>query len=315
MSATLSPMMDWNVLTRQLSQLLELLLDINDSSRISTNLRYGLNLSPPGTSTNVSREIEEGNKVELHRALREARAKFDSCQINREEYLLVENDILSKLSAPSVNHLNSLLSIPHTHNTLGDAPEDFLEDNLNGYMTPTHEEDHLNSLDSALNDGSEAYRKISKAAPQPQLRGLSEKDLILQNPNSVYHWLKKHQPQIFNHEKEFEGSTEKSTSTTKRMAPKRSSEITAVVSANSKDAAIFEDDIFYTPEPSKAKRTKDDEPYRPKGGSSKSAKRKRDEGEKGSNRKKAKSSGIGVNNDNEFSMVDRAAKTCLKEGV
>lgn len=291
------------------------MLDINESSRISTSLRYKLSLSSAETATSTNRETEESNKVELHRALREARVKFDSCQISREEYLLIENDLLSRLSAPSVNDLFSLLSIPHTHNISGDTPEDFLEDNLNGYMTPTHEEEYLNSLDSALNDGSEAYRKISRAAPQPQPRGLSEKDLILQNPNSVYHWLKKHQPQIFNHEKEFEGSTEKSISTSKRVAPKRSSDITTVASSNARDAANFEDDVFYTPEPLKAKKTKDDEPYRPKGGSSKPAKRKREEGEKGYNRKKAKSSGIGVGNDNELSVADRDAATCVKQGV
>ena len=263
----------------------------------------------------MNREIEEGNKVELHRALREARAKLDSCQINREDYLFIENDLLSKLSAPSVNHLFSLLSVPHTRNISGDAPEGFLEDNVNGYMTPTHEEEYLNSLDSALNDGSEAYRKISRAAPQPQSRGLTEKDLILQNPNSVYHWLKKHQPQIFNHEKEFEGGTEKLTSMSKRMALKRGSDITAAVPTNSKDAAFFEDDMFYTPEPPKSKRTKDDEPYRPKGGSSKSAKRKREEGEKASNRKKAKSSGIGASNDSEPTVLEQAASSCAKEGV
>ena len=243
--------------------------------------------------------MEDGNKVELHRALREARAKYDSCRMSKEDYLAIENDLVSKLSAPSIIKLSSLLSTPHSQFAPNETKNEYLEDDLNGRMTTNHEEDYLNSLDSALSDGSEAYRMISRTAQQLPSRGLSEKDLVLQNPNSVYHWLKKHQPQIFNHERDLEGSTEKPAPTNKRLASKRGSDIPMVVSAAPRDNEIFDDDTFYVPEPPKSRRTKDDEPYRPKGGSSKPAKRKREEGERGSNRKKAKSSGIGVSNDNE----------------
>ena len=288
------------VLTSPSSQLLELLLDINDSTRIPANQQYALYPATADAVTGKHREAEDGIKIELHRALREARARYESRRITKEDYSAIENELLARLSAPSASSLSSLLSVPHTHSATNNIREELLDDNLNGRMTPNHAEDYLNSLDAALSDGSEAYRMILKTTQQPPPRGLSEKDLALQNPNSVYHWLKKHQPQIFNHEKDLDGTAEKPAPTSKRLATKRSSDIPMSVSAASRDSDIVEDDIFYTSEPPKSKRTKDDEPYRPKGGSSKSAKRKRDELEKGSKRKKTKSLGGGAVNDSDI---------------
>ena len=246
-----------------------------------------------------SSDAEKHNQLELHRALREARANYDSGYISQEEYSNIETDLVAKLSAPSVTKLSSLLSTPHTPYIAQGIPEDLLEDSPIGYLTPTHEEEYISVLDSTLHDGSEAYRNISRTAPQPPPRGLTEKDLALQNPNSIYHWLKKYQPQVFTQDREGETMVEKPASRGKKVSSKRGGDLPLGNTSGFRDPDVFEDDYLYIPEPPKSKRTKDDEAYRPKGGSGKSSKRKREDGEKNSNKKKAKSSGVGIGSENE----------------
>ena len=99
--------------------------------------------------------------------------------------------------------LAKLSSLPHTileQLPSQDAPIDIDPTNPAGYLTPTHEEEYLTTLDNALLPD---VPPSAAAAPSSHpIRGTSEKhaqekESQLKNPVSVYNWLRKHQPQVF----------------------------------------------------------------------------------------------------------------------
>jgi hypothetical protein len=169
-----------------------------------------------------------------------------------------------------------------------------LSEQAPGYMSPAHEEEYLLALDQLLEDpafdpSNPHSRTLHLGPSQPPL---SEKELTIRNPDSVYSWLRKNQPQVFlqdkdapHHENMSEKSAPKGGSKNKRQ-----SNIGGGSTPGPKEDHDGDDSA--APEGKgrgkKGAADPDDTAYRPKGGSSRPAKRKREaaEGETKGARKK-----------------------------
>ena len=186
---------------------------------------------------------------------------------------------------------------------LGDAPP--------GYLTTAYEEEYITNLDTQLST-PEALEDGWKPTQLPRSRILpNEKELLNANPMSVLSWLRRYHPETFIQEKEAaaeKAGKSKGGAGGGGAGGKRSSMATITSAANTgtpqphgREEGDEEGDEWMTEEKAQAasgrgKRTKDDEAYRPKGGSSRPAKRKRGgegDGEKGG-RKRARASAAGT---------------------
>ena len=200
-------------------------------------------------------------------------------------------------------------TVPHTtHADLPPHPIDGLDlsEHAPGYMSPAHEDEYLLAVDQNLDDPAYAAA-VSRGRPPrvlPAHPPLSEKSLTVRNPDSVYSWLRKHQPQVFLQDKDAphpENMSEKSAA--KPAAASRSHKRQSAVGGGGGTPGPREhdDDDSTAADTSKGRRKTggggsggggggngvgggggggdDDAAYRPKGGSSRPTKRKREEGE------------------------------------
>ena len=178
-------------------------------------------------------------------------------------------------------------TVPHTTLTDSTALPDGIDlsETAPGYMSPAHEEEYLLALDALLEDpafdpSNTQTRTLHLGPSQPPL---SEKELTIRNPDSVYSWLRKNQPQVFLQDKDAQAHHD---NVSEKAAPKsskkgRQSNIGGSGTPGPKEDHDGEDSA--APE-GKGKGKKggndpDDTAYRPKGGSSRPAKRKRPEGD------------------------------------
>ncbi|KAF2840100.1 hypothetical protein M501DRAFT_1015177 [Patellaria atrata CBS 101060] len=297
-------------LQEQNDQLMEILLDLNESVRVPNTFRFDLRSPSPSTSAVPSLETDDDLDPEaIQRALREARAELVSGEMSAEEYAAVEASLTQKLVPRRPKALASLLKTPHTRPLMThDLPADLFSEetfgvDLPGYLTPNHEEEYLLALDTTLTDPFLYNPDDAIGRPIPTLNRPipSDRDISLNNPNSVYNWLRRNQPSIFlqDHENASEKSGPKGGSA--RSAAKRASIAAASVatpSVHKTEQDLLDEEIGFVPETGhssgRGKRSKDDEPYRPKGGQSRTTKRKRDDGDKGSRKKAARSSNAGL---------------------
>jgi hypothetical protein len=165
-------------------------------------------------------------------------------------------------------------------------------------MDSAHEDDYLLALDTALNDPSiydpDAHDgrplRIPSSRPIP-----TEKELSIQNPDSVYNWLRKYRPQVFLQDKDHphpENVSEKSAA--RQGGTGKSKRASGVSTATPKEEQdMLDDELGFIPETGtgKGRRSKQDhdQSYRPKGGSGR-GKRKREDGDpvtKGGRKKRA----------------------------
>ena len=260
---------------------------MNDSSHIHPNLRYDLRSPTPSESAVPALEpdILPQDPSSASAALEEARQELAAGQISLERFRSLETDLTAIISPKSLSKLS--MSTPHTALDFPpstDLPHDLGAPNPTGYLTPSHEEEYLSTLDAAL--------EISELGTQPppsshpirsNEKHEKERDAALRNPVSVYNWLRKHQPQVFlqDNEPPPEKPVPKPQASTR--TPKRSSIIPK------QEPEIFDDDGFLfggNPEIStRSKRKREDEPYRPKGGNSRVSKKKKASGGSGDKRK------------------------------
>lgn len=224
-----------------------------------------------------------------------------------EDYAAKIAELENYTPLPSLRSLASIEDkVPHSTQVPEPEPDFLLlGENRPGYLSPTHEEEYLLATDTALadpsvydpNDHSGRPIRLETSHPIP-----TDKDLHLKNPDSVYNWLRKHQPQVFlqdkdagHHENLSERSSAKPTGTGR--AGKRASHVGTSTPGPKTDHEM-EDDTTATAEQGTGKKGRgkhgeDDGAYRPKGGSSRPAKRKREDGDgpaKGG-RKKGRTSG------------------------
>ncbi|KAF2812054.1 uncharacterized protein BDZ99DRAFT_568810 [Mytilinidion resinicola] len=294
-------------LQEQNDQMLDLLLDINDAARIPGHLRFDLRSPSPSESVVPSLEADtDPDPIAIQTALREAREELVTGQLSPEEFARIESTLSSRTLALGPRTLSKLAaSTPHTSQPPAHLDDLHLGDNAPGYLSPNHEEEYLLAADAALMDPS-VYDPQSRdgrplrLATHAQLP--TDKELSLRNPDSVYNWLRKNQPQVFLQDKDphhAENASEKSSAKPGGGGHrgKRPSAVSTSTPGPKTEQDALDDEIGFIPEAgaagAKRGKNKDDEPYRPKGGSSRPPKRKRDDGEavvKGP-RKKSRASG------------------------
>ena len=269
--------------------MLDLLLDVNESNRIPPHARYDLRsptpdaLAVPALEPDRSpRRAYDGN--EARAALDELKTDLTTGQITPRSYSQLEASLSDAINKPKL--LAQLDNTPHT--TLGSVfphnlPSDLDEDTPTGYLSPDHEDEFLSSLDTTLEVALLDSRPIAPLQTAKSSARDKEKEAMLRNPVSVYNWLRKHHPQVFLQD---EPNSDKSTQkhapkpSPKPSNPTKSSKRISAVPKQEQEILDEEGFLVETTSevPVKAKRKRDDEPYRPKGGSSRPTKKKKTSG-------------------------------------
>ena len=205
-------------------------------------------------------------------------------QVTPRSYNHQKASLSDMINKPKV--LAQLDNTPHTtlDSVLPDnLPSDLDEDTPTGYLSPDHEDEFLSNLDVTLGDAPlDSRPRMPLQLGKPSARD-KEREALLRNPVSVYNWLRKHHPQVFLQD---ESSTDKpppkqaAKSSPKPLNPTKGSKRTSA--APKQEQEILDDEGFLVEGnldvPVKAKRKREDEPYRPKGGSSRSTKKKKTSG-------------------------------------
>lgn len=217
-------------------------------------------------------------------ALHKAKAKLKAREISPDTYSAVEDEVRqSKVFAPGLQ-LSSLLEVPHTEP--GDNPsiDGEMETKL-GFLDPDEEAKYLGALDSQLGD-STAITPLKTNQPSESSTVDTEKEAALQNPVSVYNWLRKHQPHVFLQDNE--PNPEKPPSRpsnakgTKRKVRKEED-------FYDEDGIALDLDTVTVASNSRGKRKRDEDGgYRPKGGSSRPSKKRKEKDDAPYSGKRAK---------------------------
>ncbi|KAH9861142.1 hypothetical protein IAQ61_010879 [Plenodomus lingam] len=302
-------------------QLLELLLDFNEQPRVNPRMRYDLRqLSAADTAVPSSEAAPDRESVKAQ--LQMLSEDVAAGRISAQDYTLKADHLhRSQALQQTLTSLASLeATVPHT--TRADLPEHPIDGidltaHAPGYMSPTHEEEYLLATDTVLNEPGfdpslQNGRPMRLSSAHPPL---GEKDLTIRNPDSVYNWLRKHQPQVFLQDKDAvahaENLSDKSapkagatatgnsaaaaaaSSTSKKSKRESAAAAHALGTPGPRDPA--DDDDSTAHETAKTRRkpaganADDDSTYRPKGGSSRPSKRKREDGDTPSGKGKKKS--------------------------
>jgi hypothetical protein len=192
------------------------------------------------------------------------------------------SDVASLTDAATIetedSNLAKLLAMPHKTYEVAHVPDDVLNLTASNYMDTAYRDEFLTNLDSQLEDPTFLEDGNKPLRPPPSRVLPSDKDLAVQNADSVISWLRRHHPETFIQDKDH--PEKEKPEPNKRVAGKRSSlaQSAVVAKVEPEDA---EEDIALIPEPpekpTRGKKSKDDESYRPKGGSSRGSKRKRAE--------------------------------------
>ncbi|KAF2116137.1 IEC3 subunit of the Ino80 complex, chromatin re-modelling-domain-containing protein [Lophiotrema nucula] len=293
-------------LQEQNDQILEVLLDMNENARLPANRRFDLRSLAEIDAAVPSLDADADADADRERRIQDLRVDMVNGIITQEEYSRKVTQIRSTHSIAIARQLASLDErVPHSTDVPDPPPEGLiLGEHAPGYMSPSHEEEYLAATDAALGDPTlydpNAHDgrplRITTSHPPP-----TEKDLTIRNPDSVYNWLRKNQPQVFLQDKEHhENLSEKSTARPANPSS-RGGKRASAVSGNTPGPKGDHDDeeTGFIPESGtgtgKGRRgnKEDDSAYRPKGGSSRPGKRKREDGDpvgKGG-RKKNRASG------------------------
>ena len=281
------------------SQLLELLLDVNESKNLPPSMRYDLRSPPPDATAVPALEPDLPPTSKLRAALDIAKCDLEAGLITPTRVIDMEA-ALGRAMADS-RSLSRLSTFPHT--TLTSLTPDILPEILSdpapaGYLSPTHEAEYLSKLDAAPTDPLPLTREPGSHSPLPAPTSRStekrenDRDLQLRNPVSVYNWLRKHQPSVFLQDNEGASSKKPPTATEPAIKPspkpsrspkpskekgsKRSSAIPKV------EHEVLDDEGFVirggggdAPATKPKRKREDDNSYRPKGGSSRPTKKKK----------------------------------------
>ncbi|KAH6674297.1 IEC3 subunit of the Ino80 complex, chromatin re-modelling-domain-containing protein [Halenospora varia] len=178
----------------QNDQLLDLLLDVNNSAQIPSEKRIDMSADVPSLSAVPPLVSNE----DLARA-----AQLDTPEgqaIYREIRSMLEEKtamVVAARNGPKPPKPLSLVVATVPHLTLGNplVSPDLLKtlEPPEGhtapitYLTPDHIDEYLDELDGQLGNGH--------PVPHPSPPG--HHDLALRNPNSVYNWLRKNEPKVF----------------------------------------------------------------------------------------------------------------------
>ncbi|KAJ5118570.1 hypothetical protein N7448_010278 [Penicillium atrosanguineum] len=254
----------------QNDQLLEVLLEFNESIHVSPTMRFDLNM--PGDIPSLSASEQEiaplVNDATLARtALKEAKAELAGGNLSASAFRQVEQSIKrNKEFAPSMQYSN-LSQVPHTNPIAPDQEKGAgAAERKLGYFTPEHETEYYLALDAKL--GDEAAALQLGRVPDPPTFAERERDASIRNPASVYNWLRRNQPQTL---QDHEVASEKSAS---RPSNQRASKRAPVQRKEEDKEVLDEDGADAEPTPKNKRKRDEDTGYRPKGGSSRPKKKK-----------------------------------------
>ncbi|KLJ08360.1 hypothetical protein EMPG_16206 [Blastomyces silverae] len=271
-------------LKEQNDQLLEALLELNNSIRVPPELRYNLDL--PGSklprlhSPEPEHYQQESYDAETAReALRVAKERLLAGEIKPDQCRRLEESLLqSENFAPAVQY-SSLLKVPHTTSSIhGDHPAMECDmDSTLGFLSPEHETEYAAALDAASAGEPRPTGKSASAASR-------DREAAVRNPVSVINWLRKHQPQVFLQDADAVSEKPPPRSNNPRSS-KRASTHTR------KDEDIYDEDGILIDVPvsgggsggggGRAKRKRDEDGgYRPKGGSGGRSRKKKEDAPK-----------------------------------
>ena len=280
------------------SQLLDLLLDINNSAKVLPHLRYDLRSPTPDASAVPALEPDIApygpSEIESTRAaLEEAKQDLYTGQITPAAFKTMEAEFHAILNR--TNSLSNLSRVQHTTLDIVSAeemPKDLLQEAPIGYMIISHEDEFLSTLDTYLASLPPEAPPMLPRALKPTDRE-REKDAQIRNPVSVYNWLREHKPKVFLQDprpEERESIPEKLSSVSESAGQKPSPKPPSSSTVKRRSAAVPKQEVEPEPEilddegnviggvgidapAPKSKRKRDDDAYRPKGGSSKPRKR------------------------------------------
>ena len=239
------------------SQILEVLLDMNDAARLPANLRLDLRELSEIDAAIPALEVDPDPEI-IQQRLQELRMDLGQNLITPEEYARKADQLHNPKPIVSTRTLAALLAkVPHTSGFPNPIPDGLeLSEHAPGYMSPSHEEEYLHATDVALADPTiydpESHDgrplRITTSHPIP-----NEKDLTIQNPDSVYNWLRKHQPQVFLQDKDPahpENMSEKSSARPGNgsRGGKRQSAVTATTPGPKTEHELPEEEVGFIPE-------------------------------------------------------------------
>lgn len=267
--------------------MLDLLLDVNESTRIPLHLRYDLRSPTPGAAEvpalepdRSPRRISDADGPQV--ALEKAKAKFGDGEITPNTYKELETSLQYSIDKPRIE-LAQLDTTPHT--TLesvipNELPSDLDEDIPTGYLSPHHEAEFLLYLDNTLGNGPGGLRSVMSSQLAKTNDREREKDSQLRNPVSVHNWLRKNHHLFLQHDDSNPDKLSSRQAAKVSPKPPNPTKVTKRASVLPKqEPEMIDDEGFLIgvnmDVPSKNKRKREDEPYRPKGGSSRPAKKKR----------------------------------------
>ncbi|KAL3470806.1 IEC3 subunit of the Ino80 complex, chromatin re-modelling-domain-containing protein [Aspergillus californicus] len=260
----------------QNDQLLEVLLEFNDTVHLSPKFRYELNA--PGDETILPTPERESSPSFNDHALatsilRNAKDEYTSGHISAESYQKLEDGIKrGRAFAPRLRYTD-LTKVPHSAPASeGQTPR--LDEEL-GFLTPEHETEHCLVMDARLGDMSSALQ-LSRAPDKPSMME-RERDHALRSEISVHHWLRKNHPNIFLQDNE--NASEKSGSRPSNLRTSKRSAQTSRKDEDTHDDDSTMADSALTSGGSKSKRKRDEETTpRPKVSSNRSNKKKKEDG-------------------------------------
>ena len=197
--------------------------------------------------------------------------------------------ILSRIRASvgPAKHLALLEQTPHSSLAglgPGDLPEELHDERFLGYLTAAHEDDYLAALDAGLDP--------SLLPLEPSGGGGGARAPERGNPASTYNWLRRNNPEVFSDGGEGRaggsggGATEAAPPAAGASgrrdagAARKDGRAKRTSAVNTQELLDDIGDVIGEPRTDQArgngrgKRKRDDEPYRPKGGSGSRARRK-----------------------------------------
>ncbi|EAW09179.1 uncharacterized protein ACLA_033820 [Aspergillus clavatus NRRL 1] len=278
----------------QNDQLLEVLLEFNESLHVQGSLRY--NLSAPGDTSFLptpERSPAHLTSATARAILQDAKAQMGAGSMSVGAYRRLEDDVKRSNALPPQLSYTTLTQVPHTAppSEAQDLPTNVsLEEKL-GFLTPEHETEYYLGMDAKLGDEGAAVQ-LSRIPEKPSLAE-RERESTLRNPVSVYNWLRRNQPHIFLQDNENASEKSGSRPSNLRVSKRMSTQPRKEEDTYDEDGVPM--DTGPVPSSSKSKRKRDDDSgYRPKGGSSRPSKKKKEDNNSSTKRPAKRPSGVGA---------------------